>query len=559
MTKLTINFLKECDKAYAEGNPIISDSEYDILRTILYEKYPNDPYWGQVGYEIFDSDFTHSIPMGSLEKLKLKDKESIKKFFELRGVPKNETIILDAKIDGLSGSLIYDSDLNLIAAATRGDGIKGKNITSNIRYVEYIPHKLDKEKLSNFEDIKKIEIRGEIFKNKFEFEKNWKNKGFKNPRNFAAGSIRQLDPMITKERKLSFVAYDIFINDKILELDQLDKMKILVQLGFKIPLFIKWNYDPENFQKFFKLIDMIHDMLEKDAPYETDGLVLKLNSYSLHKKLGYTNEGKIPKFFIALKFPAKAVESTVTKIEFNLGKTGRITPLIYIEPVELLGSTISKVTMHNASVYKDSNIGIGSRVLIKKFGEIIPGISLVLTEGEKVPLPEKCPECNQELFWNGKHLECRNESCPAIVSAIIYNFIKEQKVKGLASKSLEKMIKEFNITKPSDLFSISEDQMKKLFGETSGSNKYKTLEDIKSKASIISILRGLSIGNAGRMLDLIIKKFNIKKISDLFNLSVKDISSIPGLAEKKAKLILDDLNKWKEELLKLEAILITKN
>ena len=359
---------------YVLDNPTITDQEYDdaykeLLR--LEEKYPElkreDSPTNRVGGEALSKfeKVTHNTPMLSFDDIFNEDE--ILAFDErIKKVIKNPTYTVEPKMDGLSGSLLYRNGV-LIRAATRGDGITGEDITLNVKTIKSVPLKLTKPI--------DIEVRGEIYMSKRAFEmanleksKNGENL-FANPRNAAAGSVRQLDSKITAKRNLDYMAYFIPNPSDYGIKTQKESLDYLKELGFVTNY--KLNKLAHSGEELIKCINEIGE-LRDTLPYEIDGAVLKVNDLDDEETLGYTS--RVPKWGIAYKFPAKEVLTTVKEIKFTVGRTGKITPNAIFDPVHVAGSLISKATLHNEDYCKEKDIRVGDVVSIRKAGDVIPEV-----------------------------------------------------------------------------------------------------------------------------------------------------------------------------------------
>ncbi len=369
---------------YVLDKPTITDQEYDDYYTELQrleKKYPElkreDSPTVRVGGNAIDkfNKVEHKTPMLSFDDIF--NEEEIAWFDErIKKTIDNPTYTLEPKMDGLSGSLIYEKGI-LVRAATRGDGVVGEDITINVKTIRTVPLRLTK-------DID-IEVRGEIYMTFKSFDKANKEREkngetlFANPRNAAAGSIRQLDSKVTAKRGLDFLAYFIPNPEDYGIKTQAETVTFLKELGFKT------NYDLNGFAHTTKEIyDYIEDLGKKrdSLPFPIDGVVLKVDSLSDEKKLGITS--RVPRWGIAYKFPAEEVLTKLTNIEFCVGRTGKITPRADLTPVHLAGSVVSSVTLHNEDYIKEKDIKIGDTISIHKAGDVIPEVVEVKKKEEQV-------------------------------------------------------------------------------------------------------------------------------------------------------------------------------
>ena len=414
--------INEINKAsyeyYALDNPSLSDQEYDdkyneLLR--LEEKYPelkrDDSPTNRVGGEAIDKfeKVTHKTPMLSFDDIF--NSEEIESFDErIKKTIKNPEYTLEPKMDGLSGSLIYQDGV-LVRAATRGDGVTGEDITINVKTIKSVPLHLSK-KID-------IEVRGEIYMSKLSFERanierrSNGEKEFANPRNAAAGSVRQLDSKITAKRDLDFIAYFIPNPEKYGIKTQKESLDFLRELGFKT------NYElnslVHNASEIEKYIEDLGSKRES-LPFAIDGVVIKVNSLTDEEELGITS--RVPRWGIAYKFPALEVLTKLNKIVFTVGRTGKITPNAYFDTVHVDGSLVSKATLHNSDYCIEKDIRVGDIISIRKAGDVIPEVVEVKLDRrdkdlEPFKMIVKCPICNTKLIRKDANHFCPNEKCPA--------------------------------------------------------------------------------------------------------------------------------------------------
>ncbi len=416
---------------YVLDDPEIADAEYDLLLRelkALETEYPeiitpDSPTQRVAGAPIESfQKVTHRVPMLSLDNAF--GAEDLRAFDQrIKRMSGRDTIeyVVELKIDGLTAVLTYE-DGKLVKAATRGDGVVGEDVTHNIRTIKSIPLKL-KQPVN-------IEIRGEAYMDKRRFEElnqrriEKEEQPFANPRNAAAGTIRQLDPRIAAERSLDFLAYDqIYLGDGDLT-THTDVLAYLEELGFKVNN--RWLCS--NIEEVIKVTD---EWTEKrnDLPFEIDGMVIKINDLALRDELGTT--AKSPRWASAYKFPAQQRTTVVKDIEPSVGRTGAITPVAILEPVEVAGSTVSRATLHNEDELKRKDVRIGDTVVIQKAGDVIPEVvKVVLSKrtGEEIEfeMPKVCPVCGAHVVreeGEAKHHCTNNLGCPAQVKEGIVHFV----------------------------------------------------------------------------------------------------------------------------------------
>ena len=552
-------------KYYVDDNPSITDQEYDdyyneLLK--LEEKYPDlkrsDSPTLRVGGKVVDKfeKVTHESPMLSFDDIFNEDEivlfdERIKKTCP------NATYTLEPKMDGLSGSLLYEKGV-LKRAATRGDGLIGENITHNVETIKSVPLKLNKEL--------DIEVRGEIYMSKASFEKFNKEKEkrgenlFANPRNAAAGSVRQLDSKIAAKRNLDFMAYFIPNPDKYGIKTQGESLAFLKELGFKT------NYNLNGLAKGVNdIINYIDDLGSKrhDLPFEIDGVVLKVNSLEDEAKLGFTE--RVPRWGIAYKFPAEEVLTTLKEIKFTVGRTGKITPNALFSPVHVAGSVISKATLHNEDYCLDKDVRVGDVISIRKAGDVIPEVVEVKKErrtGKEVPFKmiENCPMCASKLVKEDANYFCKNDLCPARKMEGLIHFASRNtmNIDGLGERIIEDFYNMGFIKSISDIYLLSNHKEDLIelegFGEKSVNNLLESIENSKNN-SLEKVLFALGIRHVGKKTAKILAK-RYKNIDNIINVNIDELTNVNDIGEiiaKSVKTYFDDpLNlKLIEDLKKL--------
>lgn len=552
-------------KYYVDDNPSITDQEYDdyyneLLK--LEKKYPNlkrsDSPTLRVGGKVVDKfeKVTHESPMLSFDDIFNEDEivlfdERIKKTCP------NATYTLEPKMDGLSGSLLYEKGV-LKRAATRGDGLIGENITHNVETIKSVPLRLNKEL--------DIEVRGEIYMSKASFEKCNKEKEergenlFANPRNAAAGSVRQLDSKIAAKRNLDFMAYFIPNPDKYGIKTQGESLAFLKELGFKT------NYNLNGLAKDVNdIINYIDDLGSKrhDLPFEIDGVVLKVNSLEDEAKLGFTE--RVPRWGIAYKFPAEEVLTTLKEIKFTVGRTGKITPNALFSPVHVAGSVISKATLHNEDYCLDKDVRVGDVISIRKAGDVIPEVVEVKKErrtGKEVPFKmiENCPMCASKLVKEDANYFCKNDLCPARKMEGLIHFASRNtmNIDGLGERIIEDFYNMGFIKSISDIYLLSNHKEDLIelegFGEKSVNNLLESIENSKNN-SLEKVLFALGIRHVGKKTAKILAK-RYKNIDNIINVNIDELTNVNDIGEIIAKSVRtyfdDPLNlKLIEDLKKL--------
>lgn len=552
-----INFLKdEINKAnykyYVEDNPSISDFEYDKMFAELKKLEEENPLFitpdsptqrvGSVSEKFFPHK--HKYRLYSLDNTyeyeDLEDwyKKIVKEY-------NDQELVCELKIDGLAMALTYENGV-FVRGVTRGDGITGEDITNNLKTVKAIPLKL-------FEPVS-VEVRGEVYMPKESFEKlneeNLKNgeKLFANPRNAAAGSIRQLDSKITAKRDLSMFCYTaIFTGDmKNPPKNHYDSLMYLKKLGFKVNPNIRLCKNAKEAIEYCKEWDEKRFSLD----YATDGVVIKVNDFLVQQEMGFTS--RAPKWATAFKFPPEEVTTKLLSIEESVGKTGAITPIAILEPVQLGGSTVARASLHNFDEVGRLDVRIGDRVYIKKAAEIIPKVVKVIEDEEHYKLPEyvppkKCPSCGSDLQLHDEevNLYCDNPDCPAKRCAKIEFWVSKDAmdIDKVGPSVIEQLYTKNFIKTPVDLYKLTmqDFMMLDLVKEKSAFNMYNAIQDSKNKP-LSRLLTAFTIKNVGKeTAGVLASEFGT--LDNLMNASIDDLSKVEGVGEIIAKDIFDFFRK----------------
>ena len=533
---------------YVLDTPSITDQEYDDYYNELLnleEKYPEykreDSPTNRVGGDALDKfeKVTHAHPMLSFDDIF--NAEEIISFDErIRKTIDNPSYTLEPKMDGLSGSLIYENGI-LVRGATRGDGVTGEDITINIKTIKSVPLRLT-------EDIN-IEVRGEIYMSKASFEKanieRRKNKEpeFANPRNAAAGSIRQLDSKITAKRNLDFMAYFIPNPEDYGLKTQTESLNYLRKLGFVTNH--KLNKRAKNVSE---IIDFIDDLSKKrkDLPYNIDGVVLKVDNLNDEKKLGFTS--RVPRWGIAYKFPAEEVLTTLKEIKFTVGRTGKITPNAIFSPVHVDGSVVTKATLHNSDYCMDKDVRVGDVISIRKAVDVIPEVVEVKLERRKedsapFKMIESCPMCNTKLVRKDANHYCINEHCPSrkIEGLIHFSSRDAMYIEGFGDRIIEDFYNMNYLRNVDDFYTLYKykDELKTLegFGEKSIENLLDSIEKSKSN-SLERLIFALGIRYVGKKTAKILAIY-YKTMDNFIKAEYDELKSINDIGEVIAKSIVD--------------------
>ena len=533
---------------YVLDNPTITDQEYDDYYNELLsieEKYPElkreDSPTNRVGGAVLDKfeKVTHDHPMLSFDDI-FNEEEIILFDERIKKVVSTAHYTLEPKMDGLSGSLIYKNGV-LVRGATRGDGVTGEDITTNIKTIKSVPLRLT-------EDID-IEVRGEIYMSKKSFleanREKIKNgeKEFANPRNAAAGSIRQLDSKVAAKRNLDFMAYFIPNPEDYGIKTQKESLDFLRKLGFVT------NYKLNGYAKNVKdITNYIDSLSEKrdNLPFEIDGVVLKVDNLEDEKRLGFTS--RVPRWGIAYKFPAKEVLTTLKEIKFTVGRTGKITPNAIFSPVHVSGSLVSKATLHNSDYCIDKDVRVGDTISIRKAGDVIPEVVEVKLDRRKedsVPFKmiENCPMCNSVLVRKDANHYCKNEHCPSrkIESLIHFSSRDAMYIEGFGESIVEDFYNLGYLKNIDDFYTLDKykDELMLLegFGEKSISKLLESASNSK-KNSLERLLFGLGIRYVGKKTAKILSKY-YKTMDNLIKADFDELKSINDIGDVIAKSIVD--------------------
>lgn len=538
---------------YTNDNPTLTDQEYDDyyheLET-LEEKYPElvreDSPTKRVGGKIIDEfkKVTHEVPMMSLGDI-FSIEEVIDFDTKIKKIIANPTYVCELKIDGLSVSLLYDNG-RLVRGATRGDGIVGEDITHNVETIKSIPLKIN--------ETRKIEVRGEIYMPKKSFNllnemrKNNNEQVFANPRNAAAGSVRQLDSSIAAKRNLSTFIYHLPKPEDFNIKSHHETLKFMNELGFIVNPNIKKAND------ISEVVQYINEWTEKreKLPYEIDGIVIKVDNLNDQKKLGYTS--RTPKWAIAYKFPAVEVLTKIRNIEFCVGRTGKITPRADLDPVHVAGSIVRSVTLHNEDYIKDKDIMINDTIVLHKAGDVIPEVVRVektRRNGNEKPIKmiTNCPICGSilERKESESNYFCLNKECDArnIEGLIHFSSRDTMNIEGFGESIVEDFYNMGYLKEIPDYYNLynKKQELKELegFGEKSINNLLDNVEKSKEN-SLEKLLFALGIRYIGKKTAKILA-LNYQNIDNLMNASYEDLIKIPDIGE----IIADSVYKFFKE------------
>jgi DNA ligase (NAD+) len=546
---------------YVLDDPIMEDAVYDQLYRELQQlenQYPElltpDSPTQRVG-EKPATQFTsvrHHIPLYSLENaFNIEELKAWEGRWRRQAPNVGEVeSVCELKIDGSALALTYENGV-LVRGATRGDGVTGEDITQNVRTIRSIPLRLNLDGLEMLyaTSLQRVEVRGEaflpleVFKQINEERQSHSEAVFANPRNAAAGTLRQLDSRIVAQRRLDFFAYTLHIpglDDASIANTQWDALKLLQKMGFRVNPNHKLCFSTQEVAQYYEY----WDTERLNLPYMTDGVVVKLNSFKLQEQLGFTQ--KFPRWAVALKYAAEEAPTRVENIAVNVGRTGALTPLAQMRPVQLAGTTVSRATLHNADRVAQLDIRIGDTVIVRKAGEIIPEVVRVLTElrpenAHSFVMPSQCPVCGQPVVREtGEAVtRCVNASCPAILKGAIEHWVSRDAldIKGMGEKLVHQLVDRGVVHSVADLYDLTEENIYGLerMGKKSA---HKLIEAIaQSKNQPWSrVLYGLGIRHVGSVnAQLLTQKF--PTVEQLAQATQADIETVYGIGEEIAQSV----------------------
>ncbi|MDR0944385.1 MAG: NAD-dependent DNA ligase LigA [Ruminococcus sp.] len=522
---------------YVLDNPEMADADYDILLHKLIDLENENPEYddpksptAKVGGEV-SSDFkkiTHDVQMGSIQDVF--NFSDVCQFDEkcLAQIPDIEYVV-EKKIDGLSVSLVYENGI-LKLGSTRGDGFVGEDVTQNLKTIKSIPQKLSGENIPPF-----LEVRGEVYMSKKSFEKLIKSQienneePAKNPRNAAAGSLRQKNAKITAKRDLDILIFNIQQPEFETIKSHSESLDYLKELGFEV-----------NEYSICKNIEAVIKEIEKigkernSLPFDIDGAVVKVNSLEHRKKLGSTS--KFPKWAVAFKYPPEEKETILLDIELNVGRTGAITPTAVFEPLTLAGTTVSRAVLHNQDFITEKDIRIGDKIVVRKAGDIIPQVLKSVSHNEDSKpyiLPDICPVCGEKTTKIDAVLRCENINCPAVINKKIVYFVSKpaMNIMGCGEALIKTLLDKGIISDASDLYGLKKEDISSLerMGDKSAENLLNAIEESKNN-SFDRVINAIGIRGIGaETAKLLCEKF--PSLEAIKSATIDDLSAIDGFGE----------------------------
>ena len=534
------------DRYYNQDDPEISDFEYDMLMIELKnieKEHPEfitkDSPTQHVGGKT-DSHFAevlHKVPLQSLQDV-FSTADVIAFEERINKTVTSPSYVVETKIDGLSVSLEYEKGI-FVRGATRGDGLVGEDVTVNLKTIKNIPNKLTKDV--------DIIVRGEVFMPKKDFEKLNEErevlgeKLFANPRNAAAGSLRQLDPKITAERNLDIYIFNVQKSDDIKFTSHYESLNYMKELGFNVNPYVK---KCNNIKEVLSAIDEIGNK-RGELTFDIDGAVVKVDNLAQREEIGVTT--KTPKWAVAYKYPPEKKETKVLDIVVQVGRTGAITPMAILEPVRVAGSVISKTTPHNEDFVKEKDIRIGDKVLIQKAGDVIPEVVEVLKEKrngteKEFQMPKICPVCGAEAVReDGEAVtRCTGIECPAMLFRSLIHFVSRDAmdIDGMGPAIIEQLLDKKLVENIADIYSLKYEDLVSLerMGDKSAKNLLNAIEKSKEN-SLEKLLNSFGIRHIGlKSAKILAKKYN--NIEEIMNASYEELCGIKEIGEIMAESIV---------------------
>ena len=539
---------------YVLNQPIISDAEYDRLFRELQEleqKYPQlvtpDSPTQRVGAPPAEEfrPVRHALPMLSLQNCFTEEEflDWDRRVRRLLGGEK-PVYVCEPKLDGLSVELVYEDGVFTVGS-TRGDGYTGEDVTQNLRTIKQVPLRLLSDEIP---PPRLLEVRGEVYMEKEAFKRLNEERAksgeplFANPRNAAAGSLRQLDPGVTASRPLKLFCYALGRVEGIEIKSQEELLVTLPKLGFPVNPLWRRCETPE------EAIDFYHELLERreELPYEADGMVVKVNDFAQREVLGEVS--RAPRWAIAFKFPAEEATTRVLDIVVQVGRTGALTPVAILEPVEVSGVTVSRATLHNEDEVRRKDVRIGDWVVVRRAGEVIPEIVKSIPErrtGEEkeFKMPTRCPVCGGPVVRPPGEVvhRCENLSCPARIKESIRHFASRRAadIEGLGEKLVDQLVDKGLVRRISDLYHLTKEQLAALerMGDKSAQNLLEQLERSKGM-SLARFIYALGIRYVGEHIaEVLAERFG--SIDELARASYEELVEIPEIGPRIAQSIVD--------------------
>ena len=535
-----------CDRYYNQDAPEIEDDEFDALTRelkALEEMYPElitaDSYTQRVHGSVSDlfTPVVHEVPLQSLQDVF--SEEELSAFDRrVRDTVSKPLYVVEPKIDGLSVAIEYING-KLVRGATRGDGQTGEDITANLLQIRRIPHTLKTS-------LPRVIVRGEVYMPRQTFaklvaaqEENGE-KPFKNPRNAAAGSLRQKDPAVTKKRELDMFAFNLQLVEGADVTSHVQSIDLMRELGLPV---IPTAFTADSIEEAIAEVRRLGEARPMLA-FDMDGAVIKVDNFSHRDRLGTT--GKYPKWAVAFKYPPEEKETTLLDVEFQVGRTGVVTPIGVFEPVMLAGTTVSRATLHNADFITEKGLCIGDTVVLRKAGEIIPEVVRVVShpqEAAAVTYPTNCPSCGEVLERDEGEaaIRCNNPDCPAQRIRNLVHFASRDAmdIEGLGPAVVELLVENDIVAHAYDLYSLPVERVSALerMGETSAQNLAKAIEHSKSN-ELARVVYALGIRHIGQKAAKLLA-VHFGSMDAIVHATVEQMSEIDGFGAVMAQSVAD--------------------
>lgn len=540
---------------YVLDNPIISDAEYDRLMSELLElesRYPElvtpDSPSQKIGGAVRDEfkKFVHPEPMLSLSNVYSVDEfiEFHSRVSKMLGDEDFEYVV-EPKYDGLAVELIYENGI-LTVGSTRGDGMTGEDVTENIRTIKSLPLNLKRSKMADVEIPQQLVVRGEVIIFKEDFRRLNERRLddgeslFANPRNAAAGSLKQLDPKITASRPLK-----IFIYSNVKSLPEIrsqwDFLNYVRDIGLPIAQYVKKVKGVDGVAEFYKEMEILRHSLR----FDIDGVVVKVNHFEHQRLLG--SIARSPRWAVAFKFPPVQETTIVEDIIIQVGRTGALTPVAVLKPVKVGGVTVSRATLHNQDEVDRLDIRVGDAVLVQRAGDVIPEIVKVIFErrhsgAKRFRIPDHCPICNTSVARDkdGAVLRCPNEFCPGRIVEKIKHFVSRRamNIDGIGERLIERLVLDTKLIRDvSDLYRITEDDLKGIegFGDRSAKNVVSAIERSKN-VTLRRFIFALGIRHVGENTAYVLAEHS-RSIESLMSATEDELKGIPQIGDETASAV----------------------
>ncbi len=539
---------------YVLDDPVISDGEYDrLFRELveLEERFPDlvtpDSPSQRVGAAVSGglAPVAHRLPMLSLDNVvsAAELREFEQRILRFLGDGTSLSYVAEPKLDGLAVELVYKDGL-LVSAATRGDGVTGEDVTANIRTIKAVPLRLQE---NGGPVPARIEVRGEVFMDLESFARLNRERGeageplFANPRNAAAGSLRQLDPAVTGSRRLDFHAYGVAEPEALADCEYHGELlSRLAGFGFKVNPLIRVCGSIGEVEEHFRHLEEIRQGL----PYEIDGMVVKVDSLALQSRLGA--RARAPRWAVAWKFPAMQATTRLKEVEFSVGRTGAVTPVAVLEPVEIGGVTVSRATLHNVSEMRRKGLMLGDTVIVQRAGDVIPEVVKPVEEKRngserEIALPDNCPVCGADLeLPEGEVvLRCPSLACPAQRLRALIHFAGKSglDIEGFGAKAVEQLWEAGMLKDVADFFTLDPEKLAELpgWGEKSAENAVMAARNA-AKTRLSRLLAALGIRHVGEVTAALLEK-RFRSLDALMAAGEEELSEIEGIGPQVAASI----------------------